>query len=411
VLQAGRVEVLRAWWATSPIWQIGPADVLDILIVTVFAYVTIAFLRRTRAGFAAFGLLLLGALYVVARALGLALTTWILGAFSAALLVIVVVIFQEELRQLFEEVATWSMRRTGQAVPAGRDGTDLLVSTLFDLARARVGALVVLPGRQLIDRHVRGGIRLDGELSAPLLLSLFDPHSPGHDGAVVLRNGRVERFAVHLPLSRSEAQPPGSGTRHSAALGLAERTDALCLAVSEERGVVSVAEEGRIERIDDPQRVLARVERHLRPDGALPPSERPGRRRLRAVADGLRRNWIEKAAVLVVVTGLWTIFAAGERPIEATFTVPVTVENVPAALEIDSVDPDEVQVTLTGMRRAFYFFDGAALVVRIDAAGSSRGQRRLAVDARNVIVPEASLAVLRVEPTRVRLTLQSAPST
>ena len=80
------METLWTWWATSPIAQIRPADVLDILIVSVFAYSMFAFLRRTRAGFAAIGLLLLGALYVVARALGLALTTWILGAFSAALL-------------------------------------------------------------------------------------------------------------------------------------------------------------------------------------------------------------------------------------------------------------------------------------------------------------------------------------
>lgn len=404
------MEVLRTWWATSPIWQIRPADVLDILIVTVFAYSMMAFLRRTRAGFAAFGLLLLGVLYVVARALGLALTTWILGAFSAALLVIVVVIFQEELRQLFEQVATWSMRRTGEMAPAGRDVADVLVSTLFDLARAHVGALVVLPGRQMIDRHVRGGIRLGGELSQPLLMSIFDSHSPGHDGAVVIRRGKVDRFAVHLPLSRSEDRP-GSGTRHSAAVGLTERTDALCLVVSEERGVVSVAEAGRLEQVDDPQRVAARVARHLRTDGPQPAASRAWRRRLRTDLFGLRRNLGEKALVLAIVAALWTLFVSGERPIEATFTVPVTVENVPASLEIADVEPEEVRVTLTGMRRAFYFFDGDALVVRVDAAGSSRGQRRIAVDARSVIVPEPSLAVRRVAPERVRVTLQPAPRT
>jgi len=405
------VETLWGWWATSPIAQIRAADVLDILIVSVFAYSTLAFLRRTRAGFAAFGLLLLGALYVVARALGLALTTWILGAFSAALLVIVVVIFQDELRQLFEQVAAWGIRRSGDTTPVGLDVTDVLVSTVFELARGRVGALIVLPGRQLIDRHVKGGIRLGGEVSAPLLRSIFDPHSPGHDGAVVVRAGRVDRFAVHLPLSRSEDRPAASGTRHSAALGLAERTDALCLVVSEERGVVSVAEGGRLEEIDDPQRLAGLVGRRLRPEGAEAAATRARRRRLRLLAVGLKRNWTEKAAVTLIVTALWSIFVSGERPIEATYRVPVTVENVPASLEVVTVAPEEVQVTLTGMRRAFYFFDGDALAVRIDAAGAGRGQRRVSVDARNVIVPEASLAVLRVEPARVQLTLQTAPTT
>lgn len=405
------MEVVRAWWATSPIWQLRPLDLLDILLVAVFAYLTLEYLRRTRAGVAAFGLLLLGVLYVGARALGLALTTWILSAFSAALLVIVVVVFQEELRQLFEQIAAWGMRRRGEPAPASRTLTDVLVSTLFDLARARVGALVVLPGRQLIDRHVRGGIRLDGEVSQPLLMSIFDPHSPGHDGAVVIRGGRIERFAVHLPLSRAEAAEPGLGTRHSAAIGLTERIDALCLVVSEERGVVSIAAAGRLERVDEPQRLAAYVERHLRPDGEAPAADRTWPWRIRRAAGELRRNWGEKAAVLAVVTALWMVFVASERPMEATFQVPVRVENVPARLEVAAVEPATVGVTLTGMRRAFYFFDAGTLIVRVDAAGSRRGERRVGVDARNVFVPEPTLAVLRVEPSSIRLKLVPAPTT
>jgi DNA integrity scanning protein DisA with diadenylate cyclase activity len=109
-----------------------------------------------------------------------------------------------------------------------------------------MGALIVIPGRESIERHTEGGIEIDARLSEPLLLSLFDPNSPGHDGAVVIQGSRISAFAVHLPLS---TVPAGRGTRHAAALGLAERCDALCVVVSEERGTISLAREGAIRPI------------------------------------------------------------------------------------------------------------------------------------------------------------------
>src|SRR6185437_5267675 len=97
----------------------------------------------------------------------------------------------------------------------------------------------------------RGGIELDGKLSAPVLTSIFDPHSPGHDGAVVLEGDRIRRFATHLPLSANFQQLGRTGTRHSAALGLSEVTDALSIVVSEEQGTIAVARNGRLTRIAD----------------------------------------------------------------------------------------------------------------------------------------------------------------
>ena len=98
-----------------------------------------------------------------------------------------------------------------------------------------------------------GGIELEGKISEPLLKSLFDPHSPGHDGAVIVGNERISRFAAHLPLSKDFKQLAHVGTRHSAALGLAELSDALCIAVSEERGTISVARDGRLRQVNNLQ--------------------------------------------------------------------------------------------------------------------------------------------------------------
>jgi DNA integrity scanning protein DisA with diadenylate cyclase activity len=147
---------LVAWLSTSPLGQLGIADVVDILVVSLLVSALLGFMRRTQAGFVAIGLGLLGALYVAARAFSMELTAAILGAFFAVFLVIVVVIFQEELRQLFEQIATLSLRRLGRPAPAVAGQVDTLGGCLRDFARDRIGALVVLPGRQPLGRHVTG---------------------------------------------------------------------------------------------------------------------------------------------------------------------------------------------------------------------------------------------------------------
>jgi diadenylate cyclase len=243
---------------------VGLGDLIDIVIVTTLVYTAVVWIRRTQARFVAIGLFVLAVLYVVAEAVDLQLTTWVLRSFFAISLVIVVVLFQEELRQLFERLGVWSMRRGRRAVAPSLPA-DILVEALTEMAHRRVGGLVVLPGTQPIARHVRGGLALDGVVSVPLLMSIFDPHSPGHDGAVILEGDRVTRFAAHLPLSTNFVALAGVGTRHSAALGLAEVTDALCLVVSEERGEISVARDGALRRLAEPAGELtAEIARFLR---------------------------------------------------------------------------------------------------------------------------------------------------
>ena len=202
----------------SVLFEIGVIDIIDIALVSILLYATITWLRRTRAAFASIGLLILGAIYILARALGLQLTAWIFQGFFAIFLIIIVVIFQEELKQLFERLALLSLRRGRDAYRRAKP-TDVVISTLADFARDRVGALIVIPGNDPVDRHVNGGIELDGRLSAPLLRSIFDTHSPGHDGAVIVQGDRIagtarvtrekEKQTLELPWSATRVPPSG----------------------------------------------------------------------------------------------------------------------------------------------------------------------------------------------------------
>src|SRR5690606_23301634 len=118
-------------------------------------------------------------LYFAARWLGLQMTVWILQGFFAVGVLVLVVVFQEDLRRALDQLAVWGLRRKPQSAPP--DAVDVLTRTVRRLAATRTGALIVIPGREPLDRHVDGGVELGGRLSEPLLLSIFDPHSPGHD--------------------------------------------------------------------------------------------------------------------------------------------------------------------------------------------------------------------------------------
>jgi len=383
----------------EPLTQIRVADIVDIALVSALVYGTIALLRRTQAAFVAIGVLLMGVLYIVANLLDLRLTVWIFQGFFAVLLVILVVIFQEELRQLFERVAVWGLRRSGRRSVPDSSTLDIVGKCAADFAAQRIGALIVLPGAQPIDRHLKGGIELDGKLSEPLLKSIFDHHSPGHDGAVVIAHGRVKRFAVHLPLSTEYQKLRLVGTRHTAALGLAELCDAMCVVVSEERGQISVAQDGTLRLLANPLELPGILQQFLT-------KEQPAINR-RAWIRGLRANWTEKLATVAVVAGLWYLFVPAGRPATFTYDVPVTLTNVPPDTEVTSIEPTHVRVAVTGIRRTFYLFNPQVLDVTIDASLAQLGRRTFDIPDSAVNLPN-TLSLQDIEPRRVKIGLEAA---
>jgi uncharacterized protein (TIGR00159 family) len=360
-------------------------------------YAGIVWAQHTRAVFVARGILTLGVIYLIARYFDLEMTAWIFQGFFAVFLIMIVVIFQEELRQIFERIAVWSL--THNSVSALRTTTvDILVGTAADLAKNKVGALIVLRGKNPLERHITGGIALDGAISEPLLKSIFDVHSPGHDGAVVVESDRIRCFAAHLPLSKDTQQLAHVGTRHSAALGIAEVTDAFCLVVSEERGTVSVARDGKLITMSNPQELGAALHRFL--EDTFPAPSR------RTIPLGmLRRNWIAKAVSLFLAAGFWYLFVPGSKIVEATYSVPVTTVNLPPDLELENVQPKEIEATFVGPRRAFYFFDSRKLRVTLDVSLAEMGRRTFSVSDQEVRFPK-ELTLRDINPPAVKISVR-----
>ena len=371
-------------------------DLIDIALVTIFVYSAVVLVRRTHARLVAIGIVFMGALYIAARSFDLRLTSWLLQGFFAVFLVIVVVIFQEELRQLFERLALWGLRR--RAAPQARAPAEIVVACAAEFARTRTGALIVFVGGQPIGRHIHGGVELNGALSEPLLKSIFDRHSDGHDGAVIIEHGMLTRFAAQLPLSTDFRQLSGVGTRHSAALGLSERSDALCVVVSEERGRISVAHRGVLRVLRDAVELDATVRAFFR-------TTFPTTAERRVLWSLLRENWAEKIISLALVIGLWYLFIPGSRPVTLSFPIAVKIVNVPPGYELEKVEPPQVTAIFSGQRRAFYLFDPGRIDVTVDATLAKYGRRTFPVAEEQIRHPP-DVTVDDVQPDQVRLALR-----
>lgn len=375
-------------------------DVLDIVIVAGLCWVLITWVREARARVALGGVAGIASLFWAASYLDLRLTTDLLqGVISVAALILVVV-FQDDLRRFFEGITLWVVRN---ATPRpSRDVLDELGTLCFSFAQRRVGALFVLPGREPLDRLLDGGLFLDGRVSEPLLRSLLDPATPGHDGAIVIRGGKVARFGVHLPLSTEWSEIGAGGTRHAAGLGLAERSDAFCIVVSEERGEVSVAWRGRLVRVCDAAELRDRVDAFL---------ARTARRRrepwLQSRLVLARQNWKEGVLAAALASGLWLHTVPGAILERSSKAIPIVVDNVPEGYRVSAIDPPAVDVEFEGLRRDLVLAGSEALHVRVDGVLVQQGRRTFALAPEQVEHPP-ELRVVGIAPMQVKLKIEAS---
>jgi len=387
--------------AFNSLREIGLSGLIDIALMSLFIYALLVFFKRTKAGFVMTGILILSAIYLLARLFNLFLVSFVLQGFFAVILVAVVVIFQEELRHLFEQIAVWSLERNPthkkRSAPVGRRDIGILVRSLSELARQKIGALVVLRGRDQIVRHLTGGIELGGRLSEPLIWSIFDPHSPGHDGAILVEDGEITRFACHLPLSKDIAQLGPGGTRHAAALGLAELSDALCLVVSEERGTISVARNGELQRLAEVSELTNVLELFYR--------EREPNEKRRPWHDLFKSNYREKAAAVAVTVFLWFVFVHESVVVYRTFEVPVSPSGVSESGSIAEINPDHLRVTFSGPRRSFYFVNKNKIRAPLKLFNVKKGVTKISFAASDILFPHG-IDVENIEPDTVRVRLE-----
>ncbi len=193
------------------------------------------------------GILLIVLLYLVAQYLGMPTITWLLDGFIKYFVLILIILFQNDIRRALTEVGR-NPFFTGVSRSEEKQVIDEIVKAAFQMANRRIGALIIIERRVNLKNMVEDAVTIDAKVSSELLMTIFFPKTPLHDGAVIIKEGRVLQAKGILPLSSNPEIPRFLGTRHRAAIGITEQSDAIAIVVSEEEGIVSLVLEGKITR-------------------------------------------------------------------------------------------------------------------------------------------------------------------
>lgn len=219
-------------------------DIIDIALISFVVYRLLLLIKGTRAIYMVIAIFLLFLLLGVSQILGLRLTSWILNNFSGYLFLTMIIIFQPEVRRALAIIGESKFFRS--KVNLNNQVIDELVRTATIFANKQLGALIIIQRNTQLLPFTQGGQKIDSEVSKDLLLSIFIPYSPLHDGAVIIEDKRLSYAGCILPLTKREDIAQMYGTRHRAGIGITEETDAVAIIVSEERGSITVAKSGKI---------------------------------------------------------------------------------------------------------------------------------------------------------------------
>ncbi len=367
-------------------------DIVDIGIIAVFIFLILVWLKKSRVRFIFIGIIMMGALYILARLFGFYLTTVVLQAFFAVALITIVIIFQDDLRHFFERIAIFGVTRKHKTVTSFTHDIEVLSSALANLSRKKIGALIVIKGTDPLDRHLEAGVLVDGLISQVLLESIFDHHVPSHDGAVIVDGARLTKLGCHLPLSTNIKEVGRLGTRHAAGLGMTERTDALSIVVSEEEGTISVAEEGKFKTLKDAAHLNHTIQDFYRKK--FP--ERKGAGLRRSLTDHLP----EKLFAIVIACGLWATFGHRIENIQRDFVVPIEYRNLATDRIIDEPKAKEVNVTLGGNEQEFDLLKMKELKVSLDMADIKEGENKITL-SKELVRNSHGLSVINIEPAQI----------
>ncbi|MBW2096971.1 MAG: DNA integrity scanning protein DisA nucleotide-binding domain protein, partial [Deltaproteobacteria bacterium] len=239
-------------------WQ----DGVDIILNSYILFRLYVLFRGTHVFRVLMGIALLWFSQRVAVALGLVLTSWAIQGITAAAAFIIIVVFRNEIRSVLQaknlKAILWGVPYRTAKTPI-----ETVVETGFELAGKKIGAIMVFPGMDDLDELIQGGINWDGLVSREMINSIFWHDNPVHDGAAIIEGNRIKKVGAVLPLSRRDDFPSSYGTRHRAAAGLAEMTDALVLVVSEERGTVVLAKGTEVWTVHDRNTLVRTLEEHI----------------------------------------------------------------------------------------------------------------------------------------------------
>jgi len=371
------------------------SDILDILIVACFAFVFINWLRTSASRRLVITISVFAVIYFLAQFFKLYLTEVIIKSLIIVILIAAIIVFQSDIRRMIDLAWFWTNFRRRGRVSSYAPIVDVLTESLGKMADRRTGALIVIRGKESCERHLTGGITLDGKISSPLLYSIFNTSSPGHDGALIIEGDKISRFGAHLPLSININALGEGSTRHAAGLGLSERCDAFVIILSEERGTITTAENGKLTILKSTVELKHKLENFYEKN--FPQIKESGKTRWN------RRNVLTVSSSLIIAVLAWFFFAYHSDRIFRNYTVPIEFRNISADYSISSQVPSKAEVTLEGSEQDFRSLEPSELVISLDLNNIKKGKNEYALTEQDIELP-AGITFYNVEPEKMTIT-------
>jgi uncharacterized protein (TIGR00159 family) len=364
----------------------------DFVVLAVAMYLMLRWSRQARALRLALSILALRVAALVTRQLNLLITSWVLDAATGLALLVLVIAFQPELRRAVMRIDLLGRTKPQRQLPVWA----AVAAAAGDLAAEKCGALIIIVQDDSIDELVSGGVMLGSRVSPELLQAIFQKGSPIHDGAAVVEGDQLTRARVFLPLTQ-RAAPAHYGTRHRAAIGLTERSDAMVIVVSEERGEMTFVHEGRAALMSSQEALLSQLQ-------TIVPAE-ADRRKARHTHRTSELGMVGAALGLSAV--IWSVtFLLPGRTVRMQ-AVPIEFSDVPAGLTIASQSTTAIQVWVRASDFVFDSFNLAELVARCDLATARAGTNVVHLDSSAIDVPPG-IKVESWTPRELQVRLESA---
>jgi len=371
-------------------WQ----DLVDVAINSYIIFRLYVLLRGTNAFRILVGFAFLWFFQMTAESLGLIITSWAIQGITAVAAIIIIVVFRNEIRSVLQvknlKSILWGFAHKTTPTPI-----ETIVDSAFELARKKIGALLVFPGREDINELVQNGLPWNGLVSKEMILSIFWHDNPVHDGAVIITGDRVAEVGAILPLTHRTDIPSHYGTRHRAALGLAEISDALIILVSEEKGAVLVAKNSRMTIITRREKLENILLEHV---GATTPSIQPPQN------EKLRLS-IAALISFVLVTGIWYSFSRGLETLISLET-PIDYMNRDPQMEILDTSVNTVNLNISGSGPLIKSIRPDQVMVRIDLKNSVIGNNTFTITKENITLPPG-VSLKNVKPATIEVVLDT----
>ncbi|GAB6162174.1 diadenylate cyclase CdaA [Desulfothermus naphthae] len=371
-------------------------DILDILINSYILFRIYVLFYGTAIFRVLIGVVLLFICQRLSSYAGLIMTSYILQGIITVALFVIIIGFRHELRGILQTKKIGDIFWRVKIRRVKKSHLYDVIGSVFSLSEKKVGALIVIPGKNSVNPFISGGVKIDSLISKELIESIFMSKGPLHDGAIVLEDGKIQKAGVILPLSEREDLPPYYGTRHRAALGLSEVCDALVILVSEERGSVSIAISGEIFQIYDNKDLDLILNSHL------------GDR----VKNKSKKGYISYsfAAIMCffIVTGVWFTFTRGETSI-ASLNIPVEIMKGSSNIDIVTTTPNTIKLTLTGPRVILRSINKNDIDLFLKVKDQEPGTYLYDITEKNISLPPG-IKIVKIEPSRIKIKLDKIVS-